>query len=224
MVDYRKKWEKAYGAIPEDDLGRPYDIHHVDGNRRNNCLDNLQCLSIEEHYEIHKKLWEDFGRRRDMAAMKFLLHRLGKDPSTIKGYTITESTKEKIRKKLKGRKRPKEVIEKVSASLRGRKQSLEEIEKRSIGLKKAHATKSAKEKAITNAKISKSHKGKKLKESTKEILSKINSKLTDEQVLEIDKLIKQKVNYNIISNRFGISPAQITSIKQRKTYKWLWIF
>jgi hypothetical protein len=222
MIRYREKWEKAYGPIPKDYLGRPYDIHHVDGNRRNNSLENLQCVSIQEHYEIHKKLWEEFGRRKDMAAIKFLLYRLGEDPSSVKGYSITEETKEKIRTKLVGRKRPKEVVEKVSAKLRGRKQSLEAIQKRTVGLKNAHAKKSKEEKAIINAKISKSQKGKVTKEKTKQLLSKINSKLTDKEVLEIDNLIKQKMNYNKISEKFGISPAQITSIKQRKTYKWLW--
>jgi uncharacterized protein YerC len=224
MVRYREKWEKAYGPIPKDNLGRSYDIHHIDGNRRNNSLENLQCVSLQEHYEIHKKLWEEVGRRRDIAAMKFLLYRLGEDPSSVKGYSISEETKEKIRKKLTGKRRPKEVIEKMSASLRGRKHSLEEIKKRTTGLKKAHAKKSQEQKSIINAKISKSNQGKILKSTTKELLSRINSKLTDKEVLEVDRLIQEKVTYSKISKKFGISPAQITSIKQKKTYKWLWIY
>ena len=222
MIRYREKWEKVNGPIPVDEHGRPYDIHHVDGNRRNNTIENLQCVSIEEHYEIHKNLWETFGRRRDAVAMKFLLYRLGRDSSSVTSYTIDEEIKEKIRKKLTGRKRPKEVVEKVAEALRGRKQSKEEIAKRTIGLKQAHANRSLEKKEEINKKISESNKGKILKNSTKEILSKINSKLTDSQVLEIDQLIKKKVKYNIISEKFNISPAQITSIKQRKTYKWLW--
>jgi hypothetical protein len=222
MTRYREKWEKVNGPIPTDEQGNLYDIHHIDGNRRNNSIENLQCVSIEEHYEIHKNLWETLHRRRDAVAMKFLLYRLNKDSSWVRNYTLDEETKDKIRKKLKGRKRPKEVVERVSQSLRGRKQSEEEIAKRTLGLKKAHATRSLERKKEVNKKISESNKGKILKNSTKEILSKINSKLTDSQVLEINQLIKEKVNYNIISERFNISPAQITSIKQKKTYKWLW--
>jgi hypothetical protein len=30
------------------------------------------------------------------------------------------------------------------------------------------------------------------------------------------------IRYKVISETFGISPSQITSIKQKKTYKWLW--
>jgi len=50
---YRKIWENNFGPIPMDDNGRPYEIHHVDGNRNNNNLENLMCVSIEQHYELH---------------------------------------------------------------------------------------------------------------------------------------------------------------------------
>ena len=52
-MNYRKLWEQNYGPIPKDETGRTYDIHHIDGNRKNNSLDNLICLSIEDHYKIH---------------------------------------------------------------------------------------------------------------------------------------------------------------------------
>jgi len=75
---------------------------------------------------------------------------------------------------------------------------------------------------VISKKISEKHKGKILKEHTKEKLARNNVKLTDKEVLEIDKLIKNKVTYKTISGLFNISQTQITSIKQRKTYKWLW--
>lgn len=53
FMKYRKIWENAHGEIPKDRLGRPYEIHHIDGNRKNNDLSNLMCVSIEEHYQIH---------------------------------------------------------------------------------------------------------------------------------------------------------------------------
>lgn len=52
-MSYRKIWQKHYGPIPKDELGRSYDIHHIDGNRRNNELNNLYCCSLQEHFEIH---------------------------------------------------------------------------------------------------------------------------------------------------------------------------
>jgi hypothetical protein len=71
------------------------------------------------------------------------------------------------------------------------------------------------------ANISKSHIGKTHNEKTKLKLAKFNSKLTDTEVIEIDKMIKSKISYKIISEKYNISPSQITQIKQRKTYYWI---
>lgn len=50
---YRNIWIKNFGPIPKDELGRSYEIHHIDGNNKNNELDNLRCVSLQEHYDIH---------------------------------------------------------------------------------------------------------------------------------------------------------------------------
>jgi hypothetical protein len=52
-TNYRRIYEKAYGPIPKDSYGRSCQIHHIDGDRSNNSLDNLKCVSIQEHYDIH---------------------------------------------------------------------------------------------------------------------------------------------------------------------------
>lgn len=51
--NYRKIYESSFGPIPKDEHGRSYEIHHIDGNRQNNDISNLQCLTIQEHYNIH---------------------------------------------------------------------------------------------------------------------------------------------------------------------------
>jgi hypothetical protein len=51
--NYRKIYESHVGPIPKDSQGRSYHIHHIDGNHHNNSLNNLQAVSIEEHYQIH---------------------------------------------------------------------------------------------------------------------------------------------------------------------------
>jgi hypothetical protein len=53
MPNYRKLYESVFGKIPKDDLGRSYEVHHIDGNHNNNSIENLLCVSIEEHYNIH---------------------------------------------------------------------------------------------------------------------------------------------------------------------------
>lgn len=50
---YRKIYENHIGPIPNDSTGRTYDVHHVDGNRNNNIIDNLIALSIQDHYDLH---------------------------------------------------------------------------------------------------------------------------------------------------------------------------
>lgn len=50
---YTKIYENHYGPIPRDGNGRSYEIHHIDGKHENNSPENLICLSIQEHYDIH---------------------------------------------------------------------------------------------------------------------------------------------------------------------------
>jgi hypothetical protein len=57
---YRKIWEDHNGPIPRDEEGRTFEIHHIDGNRQNNDISNLACLSILDHYNIHYGQ-EDWG-------------------------------------------------------------------------------------------------------------------------------------------------------------------
>ena len=51
---HRKIYKEHYGTIPKDVNGRSYEIHHIDGDHSNNNISNLKCVSIEEHYKIHK--------------------------------------------------------------------------------------------------------------------------------------------------------------------------
>jgi len=69
---YRKIYENHFGAIPRDEEGRSYDIHHADGNKNNNALENLQCVPLQEHYDIHY-------RQGDWGACLLLADRLQLD-------------------------------------------------------------------------------------------------------------------------------------------------
>ena len=53
MAIYRKMYEQHFGPIPKDEDGRSYEIHHIDGNNSNNDIQNLKCVTIKEHYDIH---------------------------------------------------------------------------------------------------------------------------------------------------------------------------
>jgi hypothetical protein len=54
----KKIWKNHFGvAIPKDSDGRSYEIHHIDGDSENDDIDNLICLTIHEHYDIH--YWQE---------------------------------------------------------------------------------------------------------------------------------------------------------------------
>ena len=152
-MKYRKVWEKINGPIPKDDLGRSYEIHHIDGNRKNNDISNLACVSIEEHYRIHLNQ-EDYqaacmiAERLNLQAHELdKIYRLNKT-TYKKGHTpwnkgrtgvYTEDQlnriRETTREKTKGVKKTKEHAEKVAAANRGKKRS-EETRKKMSDAKK----------------------------------------------------------------------------------------
>lgn len=73
MMNYRKIWESHYGPIPFDNNGRRMEIHHKDGNRKNNSIDNLELLTIQEHYNIHYF-------QKDWAACQSIISRMKLSP------------------------------------------------------------------------------------------------------------------------------------------------
>lgn len=66
---YRKIYESHYGPIPREDNGRSYDIHHNDGNPKNNDPLNLLAVNLQAHYDIHYS-------RSDWAACVYIAARL----------------------------------------------------------------------------------------------------------------------------------------------------
>jgi len=135
---------------------------------------------------------------------------------------MSQETKDKISKTLTGTKRPEEVIKKFKEKLKGYKWTQEQINNRVKGLKNFYKENDRESRSEWRKNISESHKGKILSDETKLKLSKYNSKLTDNEVLEIIDLINSGKPYKFISEKYNISQSQITSIKQKKTYKWIW--
>jgi hypothetical protein len=54
-TNHRQLWINYYGPIPKDEQGRSYEIHHINGDHADNRIENLKCVSIQEHYDIHLK-------------------------------------------------------------------------------------------------------------------------------------------------------------------------
>jgi len=54
---HRYVWEFYNGKIPKG-----YEIHHIDGNKSNNDISNLQCLFANEHKKLHGRNLTDEQR------------------------------------------------------------------------------------------------------------------------------------------------------------------
>lgn len=53
---HRYVWQKEKGIIPNG-----YDIHHIDGNRSNNNITNLECISKAEHTRKYSPSNNQYG-------------------------------------------------------------------------------------------------------------------------------------------------------------------
>lgn len=52
-------WRKAYGAVPTG-----CHVHHIDGDKSNNEIENLVCISKENHASHHGKLYAQSNREK----------------------------------------------------------------------------------------------------------------------------------------------------------------
>lgn len=77
LKQHQRVWVKHHGAIPRDEAGRSYEIHHRNGDHDDNRIENLQCVTIAEHFQIHF----DQG---DLCAAAAVLTRMGADPDKLK--------------------------------------------------------------------------------------------------------------------------------------------
>jgi len=57
VLEHRYVWEQANGEIPPG-----YQIHHINHNKQDNRLENLQLLSNSEHQKLHNQPKDKRGR------------------------------------------------------------------------------------------------------------------------------------------------------------------
>ena len=76
MKMHQRIWTKHNGPIPKDVNGRSMEIHHIDGDNTNNSIENLKCVTIDEHYNIHHS-------QGDWAECYFMTLRMNKTPEQI---------------------------------------------------------------------------------------------------------------------------------------------
>lgn len=98
-TNYRWIWEKHNGKIPVDENNQTYEIHHIDGNRENNNISNLKCVSKREHAQIHFD-------QKEFAAAYAILKRTKGVSRDFTGWKHSEETKQKISMSITGDKNP----------------------------------------------------------------------------------------------------------------------
>ena len=189
-VNYRQIWKNHYGPIPKDENGVSYQIHHIDGNRSNNDLSNLMCVSIKEHYEIHLN-------QGDFAAAHVIKTKMDKYDSLI-NWNHKKETKDKISKTLKGHKRSDQSIKRQleskikNGTLNISEQTKDKISKSLTGKKRPPMTEEWKSKIVSANKGKKRDNGRtgyKHTDETKNKIGKSNSAiLKGRKLLEEHKL------------------------------------
>lgn len=108
MLLARAVWIIANGPIPKG-----YVIHHVDENRANDTLQNLQALTRTEHFKIHHPINLELSRQRLRDARQ---HR----------GPVSLATREKMRQGKTGLTQSRETVEKRRLANTGKKRSPEQ--------------------------------------------------------------------------------------------------
>lgn len=91
-INYRKIWKQHHGPIPKDENGVSFQIHHIDGNKSNNSIENLMCLSIEDHYQLHLS-------QKEYAAARLIAIQMKRSPeeiSELSRKTVTKTNQRMI--------------------------------------------------------------------------------------------------------------------------------
>ncbi|MBR2773930.1 MAG: HNH endonuclease [Selenomonadaceae bacterium] len=74
---HRVVWEYHNGTIPKG-----YEIHHVDGDKANNQIENLQCVTRKEHRHLHVELDRAKGLIASPPKKYFICQKCGKEFSS----------------------------------------------------------------------------------------------------------------------------------------------
>lgn len=51
ILKHRKIWIEKHGEIPKNKV-----IHHINGNKKDNRIENLECISRSEHTLTYRNL------------------------------------------------------------------------------------------------------------------------------------------------------------------------
>lgn len=212
---HRKIWTAGHGKIPRDERGVSFDIHHKDGDPFNNSLENLEALSVHDHYQRHFKQGDYLAAwlislRLDLDERDY--REIGKRISeSQRGRVLSEDWKRKISEALTGRRWTAEQRVNITNSLRGRKYPKEfgeAISKRRKGMKFSEDHR---------RKLSESHSGNKHSDETKAKMSA--AKKGNKQSQEF---VARRVESRKLRGGYIMSEETKRKISRNQTGKTIW--
>ena len=164
-------------------------IHHGDGNKKNDCINNLYKMTDFDHRSLHSKI-----------EINTLLKWRKENPEKVS--EISKKSMAVLREKIKNdpefakelKRKQREGTIKSNKARKGEKRSKEFCEQKSKFWKKYWS----------DPENRKKNKGK--------------SKFSKPQVLEIRQLLFEKVPMQKIANQFNVACSTIHNIKSNKTY------
>ena len=111
-------WEDYYGKKRPDG----YVIHHINGNKTDNRIQNLQCVKSTIHLKFHNT--GEKAHLYGISPEKHPMYGRTGEKNPFYGKKHSEKSLELMRKAKKGKKLSEECKEKISKSLRGVKHPL----------------------------------------------------------------------------------------------------
>jgi len=135
---HRRLWHNHHGEIPVDENGISYEVHHINGDYNDNRIENLKCVSIEEHFNIHYDQGDSYACAAILRRMEHNLESFEEKQKRLSlygekhpmfGKTHSESSREKISRNhadvsaqnnpMYGRSHTEESIKRMSEAKKG---------------------------------------------------------------------------------------------------------
>lgn len=96
---HRLIWEEHYQkSIPKD-----YVIHHINFNKKDNRIQNLQCVHKNTHLQFHNKMMDRNGENNSMFGKKHSDETRAKMSNARKGKKFTKEHRKNLSESLKGK-------------------------------------------------------------------------------------------------------------------------
>lgn len=237
-MDYLKVYRSIVerGQVREPDPDGYYEVHHIVPKciKGDNSPENLTALTAREHYIAHWLLARIYPENRGICKAFFAMSVLRKkgreykisgrsyEESRLSFSKYTKEYWEDPNNRKKQSERRKEYFKNPTNREKQSKISKNVWSNDNIRKNQSETIKKVWE---NNEKLTKQHSDifKKMWEDPvyKENKIKSLSKLSEEQILEIRRLLGEGVSCSVISKKFNISIAAISNIKNGKTYKWV---